>query len=277
MLSKLQSVLNRARAEGSWSGAAKRAWHNPEKVWAYLRRTGSRAWVDALFANAAEYEGFVGELEASKLLMQLQARLRDRFSTVEGMTTRGNRYMPGAMLTPQAATLYALIRARRPAKIVETGVCNGFSSAVILSALARNGAGYLYSIDFPEFATAAVSDQGFWEGKGGAVVPENERSGWLVPSDLRDRWLLRLGRSKEELPPLLDELCEIDLFVHDSEHSYENQLFEFRSAFAHLGAEGVLFASDINWSSAFEDFAKQVASASRFYYVDYSLGVLLRN
>jgi hypothetical protein len=241
-----------------------------------LRRSGSRAWIDALFGNAAEYQRYISELAESDILNQLQSALTARFSTIAGKTIRGNTYTPGTMLGRQVGILYALIRSRRPEKIVETGVCNGFSSAVILSALARNGIGHLHSIDLPEMAGAAGSNQEFWEGKGGAVIPEDEQSGWLVPPHLRDRWTVRLGKSSEMLPPILDELGTIDLFIHDSEHSYENQLFEFQSGFAHLSGRGVLFASDINWSNAFDVFAKEMSDEARPSYVDYSLGIMMR-
>src|SRR5205085_9625877 len=100
--------------------------------------------------------------------------LARQFSSIAGSTIRGNPYTPGAMLSRQAGILYALIRARRPSVIIETGVCNGVSSAVILTALERNQHGHLYSIDLPEFANAEGTNQQFWEGKGGAVVPKDE-------------------------------------------------------------------------------------------------------
>ena len=70
----------------------------------------------------------------------------------------------------------------------------------------------------------------FWEGKQGAAIPPGKEAGWMIPDELRPRWQLVLGRSQEELPPLLDRLGAIDLFVHDSEHSYECMHFEFQTA-----------------------------------------------
>ena len=276
IFSKLQAIYHRARSAPSLSSAATTALQHPDKLWAYVRRTGSRAWLKGLFNSAGQYEKLAAELDSADLLAQLRAQLTAKFVNIKG-TVRGHAYTPGAMLTRHASILYALIRARRPTTIVETGVCNGFSSAVILSALERNGIGRLYSIDLPEFAGATGLGENFWEGKGGAVVPEGERSGWLVPLHWRDRWTFRLGKAGEQLPVLLDELGVIDLFVHDSEHSYQNQLFEFRSAFEHLRSGGILFASDINWSRAFDVFAKEVRSQSRRFFIDYSLGAILRD
>ena len=277
MLSKIQSVLQRAEAQGSWLLAARTALLQPGKAWNYWRRTGSRAWMEALFPNPDEYAGYAAELTDSHLLADLALLLGRKFSEIDGTTVRGNRYTPGAMLSAQATHLYAIIRQLKPHVVVETGVCNGLSSAIILSALAKNSAGHLYSIDLPEFTDATGNSEQFWSGKGGAVVPRDERSGWLVPDTLRGRWTLLLGKSSELLPKLLEELQTIDLFIHDSEHSFQNQLFEFRAAFARLAPKGVIFASDINWSRAFNVFAKEVSRESRRFFVDYSLGLVARN
>ena len=48
-----------------------------------------------------------------------------------------------------------------------------------------------------------------------------ERALDAIPPELKQRWTLILGRSQEELPPLLERLGTIDSFMHDSEHSFE--------------------------------------------------------
>lgn len=45
--------------------------------------------------------------------------------------------------------LYLLIRAIKPAIVVETGVAAGISSSHILKALCDNGSGFLHSVDLP--------------------------------------------------------------------------------------------------------------------------------
>jgi predicted O-methyltransferase YrrM len=176
----------------------------------------------------------------------------------------------------QACNIYALIRKRAPTTVVETGVCNGFSTAIFLAALKQNGIGHLYSIDYPEFAGASGSGVDFWEGKGGAVVPGDEQSGWLVPEELRSRWTLIIGKSQAKLPPLLADLHDIDLFVHDSEHSLENQLFEFGLAFEHLRTGGLLLASDITWSNAFDLFWRSIRHRAERRFIDDSLALVAK-
>jgi hypothetical protein len=45
---------------------------------------------------------------------------------------------------------------------------------------------------------------------------------FVIPKWLKRRWHLTIGRSQDALLPLLTKLGSIDIFLHDSEHSYEN-------------------------------------------------------
>ncbi|HEY2119903.1 MAG TPA: class I SAM-dependent methyltransferase, partial [Candidatus Acidoferrum sp.] len=81
---------------------------------------------------------------------------------------------------------YAAVRAARPRIVVETGVANGVSSAYLLLALEANSSGTLYSI--------GLDDKEF--------LPEGKSLGWVVPKELRSRWKLLVGDSREMLPKL---------------------------------------------------------------------------
>jgi hypothetical protein len=108
--------------------------------------------------------------------------------------------------------LYAIVRLTEPSTLVETGVHDGLSSAVILRALDRNGHGRLTSIDLPS------TDQ-----------PTSEGPGWLVPEALRPRWELQLGDARDHLPRVVAASAPVDIFFHDSDHSGPHQEFEFRT------------------------------------------------
>lgn len=198
------------------------------------------------------------EVAASGLVEHLEEQAALFWRTVQG-ETRGHRYNTGRATGRsgygEGLRLYAVLRKLRPAAAVETGVCNGVSTAFLLLALAANGTGELYSVDLPEVAGEEYEPGTFWDGKGGAVVPAGREPGWMIPDHLRDRWHLTLGRSQHELPRLLDRLRPIDFFLHDSEHSEACMRFEFESAWAALRPGGVLAADDVNANSAFPDFA----------------------
>jgi predicted O-methyltransferase YrrM len=185
------------------------------------------------------------------LAAEEREELRGLFQGFAAAEEQHRPYYLSSMPTKTARKLYRLLRDRQPTICVETGVCNGTSTAVILQALERNGHGRLYSIDFPEFTNSTGE---FWH-KGGAVIPQGKEPGWLVPEHLRSRWELIIGRSQDELEPLLDRLGTIDFFLHDSEHSYECMMFEFAAAMRHLREGGVLASDDADWNTAFGDFA----------------------
>ena len=196
------------------------------------------------------------------LIDHLEVRAAEFWDTVQGETQRGHRYNTGRVTGrdgyDEGLRLYRLLRELRPEIAVETGVCNGVSTAFVLLALEDNADGELWSIDLPEVAGEEYEPGTFWDGKGGAVIPPGKEPGWMVPPKLRDRWHLVLGRSQDELPPLLERIGAIDFFMHDSEHSYECMSFEFRAAWDALREGGVLIADDVNVNSAWDEFTREV-------------------
>lgn len=141
--------------------------------------------------------------------------------------------------------LYSLVRAYKPKIIVETGVSSGSSSYVFLQALEKNGMGVLYSIDYPQPWSDGKKSWG-------------KKSGWIVPDRLRQRWKLIFGKSHDLLPTLLEKVRSIDLFFHDSDHTYANMLFEFNIAWSFLKKDGLLLSHDVDWNHAFFDFCSRV-------------------
>jgi len=147
---------------------------------------------------------------------------------------------------------YGLVRLLKPDVILETGVCDGLSSRFILLAMQRNGRGVLHSIDLP--------NQDVDLGNGARqrdVMSLEKQTGWLVPNRLRARWQLHLGDAKELLPELLRKLERIDIFIHDSLHTYDHMLLEYRAAWPYLRRGGLLLSDDTDWNSAFTDFARE--------------------
>lgn len=157
------------------------------------------------------------------------------------------------------AVTYAVVRALRPEVVIETGVAEGVSSYFILNALEKNKKGSLYSIDLPpEIGIVSVSP--------------GKEMGWIVPEGLRHRWNLILEDAKDSLPKLLLSSRKIDVFRHDSDHSYEHMLFELRTTWKYLKSTGFLLVDDIDLNNAFEDFIKEVNV--RQYTVFSNLGVI---
>ena len=136
--------------------------------------------------------------------------------------------------------LYLLVRAARPQVVVDTGVLYGGSSSHILAALERNGAGTLYSIEL---------------GRDQREPPHD----YFVPPDLRQRWALTIGDSRRELPALLNRLGTIDMFHHDSLHTWDHMTWEFETAYPHLRADGVLASDDILGAATLREILRENA------------------
>lgn len=135
--------------------------------------------------------------------------------------------------------LYCITKLSHATKVVETGVGPGTSSFSILRALRMNS-GRLYSIDL-----------GVRYGEA-----EEKPVGFVVPESMKDMWTLSIGSSKDLLPGLCSNLKNIDLFFHDSDHTYENVMFELNTVLPHLNERGFIVIDNYDWTEAPVDFAK---------------------
>jgi len=135
--------------------------------------------------------------------------------------------------------IWRLTRHLRPRNVVETGVAHGMTSRFILEALERNGAGHLWSIDYPPLDDA-------W----------HDQIGIAISAGLRPRWSYIRGTSKRRLAGLLAELRQIDLFIHDSLHSADNVRFEVDRAWEALRPGGAVVVDDIDANWGFQTFTK---------------------
>jgi predicted O-methyltransferase YrrM len=190
-----------------------------------------------------EGAAFVREVRDSGLTEQLEAAEAEYRTLAPDFAT-------GSVHPREGTFLYALVRALRPATIIETGTASGISTSYLLGALHRNGFGRLISIDLPFEAGGPGELLPIVAGTSIAMddsspVPPGKDPGWAVPAELRGRWDLRLGDARELLPEALAEVETIDVFFHDSLHTREHMLFEFEAAWSHLVPGGILVADDV--------------------------------
>lgn len=184
----------------------------------------------------------IDEGDAARSVSEVRASVAFRAAMDAKQRQPGGRRLPRASVNGAVGTvLYAICRQLQPADVVETGVASGVSSSYVLGALAANGRGRLHSIDFPT-----------WE-------PD---TGWIVPDILKDRWELIIGRRTEELTALLKRLGTLQVFFHDGEHTYDNMMWEYRSAWAALEPGGVLLSHNIDFTDAFPDFSESIGVTS---------------
>jgi predicted O-methyltransferase YrrM len=187
-------------------------------------------WSTALLELERYYPEAARFLQEQELAdVEEYTRIRSRAISAEGAALALNS-------DPSfARCLYLICRTLIPTLVVETGVAYGMSSAFILQALAVNGCGMLHSVDLP--------------------LPSYGSShliGSLVRQELRDRWHLHLGASKQELLKIVHAET-VDVFVHDSLHTYRNMRSEFQVAWPHVRAGGIVVSDDVEGNRAFEE------------------------
>ena len=153
--------------------------------------------------------------------------------------------------------LYAFVRLTQPEHVLETGVSSGVSSAHLLLAVRRNGHGHVHSIDRP------LPQQGprIRPGESRVAIPPGRASGWAVPAEVRAGWDLRVGPSEQLLPPLVDDLPSVGLFLHDSWHTPKHLTFELTTVRPKLVPGAIVLADNTEWTgTAFPRFARQVGA-----------------
>jgi len=156
------------------------------------------------------------------------------------------------LLDYDESLLYSLARSSRPEVVVETGTNLGVSTFFLLKAFHENGKGQLFSIDLPraQYLLGQMAHEDY--------LPPGLSPGCVVPPSLRSRWSLTLGNAKTELPKLLSSLDGVDMFLHDSEHTYDHMMFEFKNVWQKLRKGGLLVSDDVYCNSSFQDFCEEV-------------------
>jgi hypothetical protein len=132
---------------------------------------------------------------------------------------------------------YAIVRILQPAVVIETGTDKGLGSAILSLALRKNGTGELYSID------------------------TNPESGALVKSAyFQSNIHLIHGHSSEFLQSFSKK---IDFFIHDSDHSFENESLEHELISGKLSNNGLVASDNSGISTALDSWTED---QGRFLY-----------
>jgi hypothetical protein len=191
-------------------------------------------WNDVITRLGEHLGSDIGMILREPELSSIEAEVRSSMAERLARTPFKLAHCSDFML---ARLCYALVRAARPRVVVETGVAYGVSSAFILKALAGNGQGALHSVDLPPLG-----------------LDSDDFVGILIPQLLRDRWQLHRGPARRVLPKLLPRLGSVDIFIHDSLHTYSTMTFEFQTVEPYLAPSAVLLADDIDQNPAFSDW-----------------------
>jgi predicted O-methyltransferase YrrM len=194
------------------------------------------SWMD-LLRDLEKRFGHVADFLDEPALSEVEESTRRLLEDVRGEEPFSLRWAVDSVL---ARCCYLICRLLEPDVVVETGVAYGVSSAFVLKALEENGRGVLHSVDLPPLRREY---ERFW--------------GITVDGSLKERWKLHRGAGGRVLPQLLNELETVDLFVHDSLHTYRNMRREFELVWPRLRAGGALVADDVERNRAFGELRQK--------------------
>jgi predicted O-methyltransferase YrrM len=219
------------------SSNAKIILHNPSTIGAFIRGGKIEAYRKVI-------EKILNKLSQLNLT-ELSELLEKSKSISSAVFPKEIEFYKSGTEFTNIVMLYYLIRLEKPQLIMETGVWTGKTSWTILKALADNGSGRLVSIDLG-VKTSCTSK-----------LPVKEIGGF-VPQNLRKYWTLEIGDAGKLFPALLEKHGPIDMFYHDSDHSYEHMMFEYSTAFQHIKNNGIIGSDDINLNNAWSEFGRSL-------------------
>ncbi|MFQ5573493.1 MAG: class I SAM-dependent methyltransferase [Nitrosopumilaceae archaeon] len=159
----------------------------------------------------------------------------------EKFPSKNNPYQHAGLNFQICQPLCNLIIFAKPNLVFETGVAFGISSSYILLGLDFLKQGKLISTDYIFFP-----------------FHSNETVGQAIPDYLKSRHELIVSHSKEELYNILKNTSDIDVFLHDSNHTYKHMMLEFRTAWPNIKDGGFLLSDNVHWNDAFLDFTDNV-------------------
>ena len=122
-----------------------------------------------------------------------------------------------------------LIRVEKPEVMIETGVESGYSTEHFLVAMDDAKVGHLYSCD--------PRPSGFYDGN--PIV--------------NPRFTFIREASYTACDKIFKEAGRLDMFLHDSDHSFGCQSWEFEWAWKHVRSGGIIASDDVGWSDTTPD------------------------
>jgi predicted O-methyltransferase YrrM len=181
------------------------------------------AWFVANVAgiDVAEARGYLTEIETD-------AALADHVARATRESPRRWLADPGARFGRRVGW-YALVRALKPAVVVETGTDKGLGTLVLAAAILRNGSGHLTTIDI------------------------NPASGYLIGGE----YATVTDRIIGDGVTTLKTLKGIDFFIHDSDHSAAYEAEEFETITSRLTRTAVVLSDNSASSDSLPAWAEK--------------------
>ena len=175
-----------------------------------------------------QIHGYIDELETN---FQLNSYIESRLA----MHRRGNE-IDSHTFFGRRIGWYAIVRATKPSIVVETGTEKGLGSLVLAEALLKNKSGRLITIDM------------------------EPSSGWLIGPEYDGVVERIIGDSLLAIA----KIEQIDLFIHDSDHSAEHELRELDLLEGRLSKDGIVISDNAHSTMELEKFS--IRHGRKFFY-----------
>ena len=159
-------------------------------------------------ASVGEIRGYFSELESNTQL--------DKYISAGLSTHRRGKEIVDQAFFGRRIGWYAIVRALKPMIVVETGTEKGLGSLVLAEALLKNGSGRLITIDM--------------EPSSGLLI--GAEYGGVIERVIDDSLLA------------ISKIDQIDLFIHDSDHSAEHESRELKLLQSRLSSVGIVLSDN---------------------------------
>jgi predicted O-methyltransferase YrrM len=182
--------------------------------------------VDSLAASATEFSRIASYIpDGRRLYREIASQQSGKISPIKFDSAE-----------ELGSFLYAFVMETKPKCVVETGVANGLTTNLIMAALDTYG-GELHSFDINPECQSVYNGRGKWN------------------------FHLLSRNYKKQVKEVVSSISNIDLWIHDSDHSHSWQSFEYSIAASKLKAsQGILVSDDIDCSTAFGKLIKSLGT-----------------
>ena len=188
------------------------------------RNRGHLAWWVAAVtgADAEQAREYIQELDDDQ-------ELREHIEMATASSPR-RRLADTDVRFARRAGWYAIVRALRPSHVMETGTDKGLGSCVLASALLRNGSGRLTTLDV------------------------NADSGYLITGRYAEAVDRVIGDS---VAAIRTGSSPVDVFLHDSWHTYEHERAEFDAIATRLTGGAIVLTDNADVTDALLDWSSE--------------------
>lgn len=223
----------RKRALGPYKEKIKLA-----KQWSYKRTEFSNYYYDLTERNKRDLAFTISQITNVSV-----EEVQGYFHEISTNDEVSNRLMEFRMIHPELRDSsmqiarrvgwYAFIRIAKPRLVIETGVHNGVGALIICEALRKN----LQQDFLGEYLGTDI----------------NPKAGELLKGHHREIGQVII---QDSLETLRDIKSEVDIFINDSDHTFDYEMAEYKTIYKKLSPHSIILGDNSHETDALRDFSQ---------------------